>query len=85
MKNKNINPYTTEVKPVSENEFQAALAAYTDNMNSEIPAEDELEDTLVLTNKYWGVGQDEEVVFVAKNSKDKTSMIEKLKSIFKKD
>lgn len=45
------------VVKVSEVEFQAALAAYMENMNAECPGEYDFDETHELTKAYWGIGE----------------------------
>ena len=48
------------VVKVSEIEFEAALSAYRDIMSADCPGEYDFDETLALSNAYYGIGENPE-------------------------
>lgn len=60
------------ITKVSETEFQAALAAYTEINQSEFPGEHDEDESFAAANAYWGVGK----------AVEKQTFITKVKAFF---
>ena len=81
-KEKTMNTYNITnskkiVVKVSEAEFQAALAAYTEINQSEFPGEHDEDESFAAANTYWGVRKS-----VGVQAAGKQSFMTKVKAFF---